>query len=372
MDNFKVISIEEYMRRAEKIGNEIFVAKKLKTRSVDYDEIIKSKIVKEEPVVEEKIEMPKEELAPVERKVEVKEEIKEEPKDEDITFAYGLRKPEEDIASEDITRIKNIGDTYKGGNPKEDPKKVEVAKKEEKKEEPKLTREEFEKVLNFEVHDERLAAYKMKERKAYNAGLENISLKEQEITNITNEYNGETEIGSKLQEDKKENQNVLKGINAWNLDFLSLRRTQESTKSLLDHIESYFEENRQDLNQILQEIKNNDERKERLGKAEQRAREDLAAFKKDLHAYMEKTYPELKEANKTDIELTEKNEKITKLTGIQVDEPKPNIVDPQNIAFEAERTVVRNVRNLNEPVQPVQFVQPGMISNNMGQGRGVA
>ena len=361
MDNFKVISKEEYIRRAD----EIIAAKKLKTRAGDFDFIKAAGYVKAEPVVEEKIEMPKEELAPVEPKVE----IKEEPKDEDITFAYGLRKPEEDIASEDITRIKNIGDTYKGGNPKEDPKKVEVAKKEEKKEEPKLTREEFEKVLNFEVHDERLATYKMKERKEYNAGLENISLKEQEITNITNEYNRETEIGSKLQEDKKENQNVLKGINAWNLDFLSLRRNQESTKSLLDHIESYFEENRQTLNQILQEIKNNDARKETLGKAEQRAREDLAALKKDLHAYMEKVYPELKEANKTDLELTEKNEKITKLTGIQADEPKLNIVESQNIAFEPERTVVTNVRNLNEPVQAVQFVQPGIIQNDMGQGR---
>ena len=365
MDNFRIISKEEYIRRAD----EIITAKKLKTRAGDFDFIKAAGYVKSEPVVEEKIEMPKEELAPVEPEIEVKEEIKEEPKDEDITFAYGLRKPEEDIALDDITRIKNIGDTYKGGNPKEDIKKVEVAKKEEKKEEPKLTKDTYEKELKIDAYSERIAKFIRKVREGYDAILQKISLKEQEINNITNEYAKETEIGSKLQENKKENQSVLKGINEWNLDFLSPRRNDENTKSLIAHIEGYFETNRQILNQILQEIKNNDDRKETLGKAEQRAREELASFKKQLQEYMDKTYPELKEANRTDAELKETDERITELTGIEAEEPKLNIVEPQSTAFEPERTVVTNVRNLNEPVQAVQFVGPGMIQNGMGQGR---
>lgn len=362
MDNIRIISKEEYIRRAD----EIIAAKKLKTRAGDFDFIKAAGYVKAEPVALEKIEMPKVEIAPVERKVEVKEEIKEEPKEEDITFAYGLRKPEEDIDLDDITRIKNIGDTYKGGNPKDDIKKVEVAKKEEKKEEPKLTRETYEKELKIDAYSERIAKFIRKVREGYEMILSKISAKEQEINNITDEYAKETEIGSKLQENKKENQNVLKGINEWNLDFLSSRRNDENTKNLLAHIEGYFEANRQVLNQIIQEIANNDERKETLGKTEQRAREELASLKKQLQEYMDKTYPELKEANRTDAELKETDERITELTGIEAEEPKLNMVEPQGQAFEPERTKVTDVRNLNEPMQ---FVRPGMIENSMGQGR---
>lgn len=362
MENITIISKEEYIKRAD----EIITAKKLKTRAGDFDSIKAASYVKVEPVVEEQPFMPKEEITPVEPEVEVKEEIKEESKDEDITFAYGLRKPEEDIAFEDITRIKNIGDTYKGGNPKEDFKKVEVAKKEEKKEEPKLTKEEYEKDLNVEAYSERIATYKGKVRDGYNAILTKISEEEKRLEAILNDYANATKTGTMLQEKKKQLQNILKGINSWDLECLAPIKDREDAKTLISYTGGVFENVRQELNQTIQEEKNNDAYKEKLGKSEQQSRESIAAYKKEEQEYMEKTHPGIKEANRTDAELKETDERITELTGIEAEEPKLNMVEPQSQAFEPERTRVTDVRNLNEPIQ---FVDSGMIQNGMGQGR---
>ena len=375
MNNFKIISIEEYIRRAD----EILAAKKLKTRSGDFDFIKAAGYAKAEPVVEEKIEMPKEELAPVEPEVEIKEEIKEEPKDEDITFAYGLRKPEEEIATEDITRIKNIGDTYKGGNPKDDPKKVEVAKKEEKKEEPKLTREEFEKVLNVKVSETRLYDSKEEIRIEYNDLLAQIAAKDEELDNAKKEYNANTENLQKLQKKEKDIKGVLNGINSWDMECLAPIRDEKSTDDFISGIGDFFGMKRQELNQIVQNIKTCNERKEMLGKTEQRIREELTAIKKKFQDYIEEKYPKLESFNARDAALNELMDGITKDTGKEaIKEPQqeenknqtlhaiPEVEqESQDVAFTPEILKATNVRNLNDAMQ---YGQPVIQDYTINRG----
>ena len=67
MDNIRIISKEEYIRRAD----EVIVAKKLKTRAGDFDFIKAASVISEEPVVEEQHFMPKAELTPVEPEIEI-------------------------------------------------------------------------------------------------------------------------------------------------------------------------------------------------------------------------------------------------------------------------------------------------------------
>lgn len=333
MSNFRIISKEEYIRRAE----EKIVPKKLKTRGSDFEAIKEAgnvTISEMEVPTFESVRMSRIAEEPVLEKAEPQEEVVEE----EVDYAYSVRHDEDIDYGKIEERIKGLDNVYKGENPRVEKVKPEVK---EEKTSPKITKEIYEQELDRSSYSEKIFAFKGNVKKIYNQHLEEIKSKNDEILDITTKYGKETEISSKLQEGKKESQDVLNDINTWKIDNISKRKDEE-TISLLQHIESYFERDRKRLEKIIQEQKNNDGRKEVLGKTEKRAREELSLFEKQLQEYMEKTYPSLQDANRKDDTLKESDAAITELTGIT--ELKKEGVVSNNVVPQS----VTDIRNLKE------------------------
>lgn len=327
---------------------QIFAAKKLKTRGADFDnlkEAAKVEVVKEEEVpFEEPIK---------EEPMEVVEEVKDvEPEfNFDVEdFAYGNTKKEEDIDSDEISRIKDeIANKYKDPVVKEEIKPII---KEEVKPIVKMSKEDFESALNKNSYSAKINAFKISVSNAYSAIVQKINAKQAEIDEITGKYSNETEITGKLQVSQKDVQGTITGINSLNLDFLTTKKDEES-RNVLVALELLFNKNREILNQIVQELKNSAERKEGLGKEEQRAREEIARFKEELYNFMEEKFPLVEEANATDDKVRKTDEEVAKLTGFKEDPVLDN---------DTQRKAVFNVSNLNEEKEPV-VVEPVITVN---------
>jgi len=339
MSNFRIISKEEYVRRAE----EVMVPKKLKTRGADFEAIKEAgnvTIAEMEVPTFEKVRMSKIEEEPVSYKNVEPQEQEIEEENEEIDYAYSVRQDEDIDYGKIEERIKGLDNVYKGENPRVERVKTEVK---EEKTSPKITKEVYEQELDRSSYSEKIFAFKGNVKKIYNQHLDEIEGKNKEITEITTKYGQETEISAKLQEGKRESQDVLNDINTWKIDNLSKRKDEE-TISLLQHIESYFERDRKRLEKIIQEQKNNDGRKEVLGKTEKRAREELALFEKQLQEYMEKTYPSLQDANRKDDTLKESDAAITELTGI-TELKREEVITTVNKPVPQPVTDIRNLKD---------------------------
>lgn len=341
MENFKIINIDEYIKAR---NDEIMIAKKLKTKGTDFAILKKSGYVKPKPVKVEKEIETKEEIKEIKPKVEVKEE------------------PKEDNYDAFEKRMKALDAIYdKEKDQEKETRKAEIIKQVSKeKEEAKLTEEDYEKELNKKNDSTRIVAYKNNIKAGYQTHLNNLEAIKTRIKEITNEYANETEIGNRLEDIKKENKNVLNGINAWDMSCFEARKEDEATRSLISHIEEYFETNRKALDKVIQEIQNNNDRKSDLSKSEKHAREDQASCKKDLQKYMEETYPELVKANEKDMRLKEANAAVAELTGEteekvpvrEITTPTMHVVpEVQTAPQETERVKVMNVNNLNDTNQ---------------------
>ena len=300
MENIKLIN------NVESEVTQLQGAKKLKVRALDYEhiiEMVKKSIVKnafreekKEPVLEsrkpeeERLEKPKLRIVPEARE---KEESEKE-----YNFAYSGHKPE-DVPMDKIDKInEKLGKTYKEAPKEERKPKVEI--KEEKPKEEVITKEAFEEALatkdNFSP---KIINFKEAVKKDYDGNNKNIELKQQEIDNITKKYGEETEIGTKLQESKKDAQDTMNGINGLDLDFLT-GKEDDFVRNALNALEALFNDRREKYNRIKQELRSNTSRKEELGKLEQKAREELKELKKVMAEFIKDNYSQLVKANKID------------------------------------------------------------------------
>ncbi len=229
---------------------------------------------------------------------------------------YKFHKKDEEIDNHQIND--KLESKYKGSFHRETP----VVKKEEVKAEEEVTSEMLVAELKKESYSSKVAAYKEKRMTEYNELKEKVERKEAEITNITNLYSKETEISTKLQAGQKEAQKVIDGINNLDLDFIQGKKDKLFT-NVLDALESLFNEHRAIIQRIIQEQKNNTNRKDELGREEKNARNDLSKVKAQVHEFLVKTYPEVKAINEQDDELKLTANKITEFTGIKDERPNP-------------------------------------------------
>ena len=321
-ENFSVISIEES-------GDQLQTSKKIKVRSSDFSVLVsqrsKRQIIEDNfgSISKDSFDLKFSENGSLDEKIDKKEEL-EKPKlevvspkksnDEEYSFAYSGHKPEEDVTSDAIDEInEKLSKTYKEAPVEE--KIVNVGNKEQKIKEKEITKDDFERILNTEENfSKKIINYKNTVRKKYDELNSSITVQQREIDGITSNYGQETEKGAKLQENKKEVQSTMNGINALDLNFLTDKK-DDLSKSVLVALENLFNKNRELYNRFVQELKANADRKEELGKLEQKAREKLQQLKEDLNNFIKDNYPLVVKANKIDDAYKETSEEISELTG---------------------------------------------------------
>ena len=261
------ISSIRIFENSELVGkaDQISPAKKLKTRSGDFANILRAGNVETKPLIEEK----------------------------------------EDDFEEMITRK---------------PEKVTPISREEKKpvEEPKeeiITEEMYRGELEKESFSPEAANYKENLRNQYNVLKQKIANQKSKIDDITREYATESELSNKIKEEKKDIQKVLNGMNSWQMEFLAKFKDEARTKTLLNSIEDYFASYRKDLEDKIRAEKNCESRKEALGKSEQKAREEYTESKKHLEKHIKDNYGTLEKVEASDEALRKRDKEIKDLTG---------------------------------------------------------
>lgn len=333
--------------------------KKLKTRAMDFINIKNTPVTMQEanPVIEEtrtKVEEPIDESE--EPKV-VKEVVEDKPIEEDNmgVFAYSAKKAEEEINPATIKEIKELEKTYKG-QPKVEQKKPVV----EKKQESKITTEDFETALSKESYSASAREYKDYIKHSYNAIKEEIESNKRKLENILSEYSKEQTTGEKLKTRKEEAEKVMNGINSLSLDFLvDIRRNATKANEALNNLEDLFNEYRKVAMETAQEIKNCDERKKEIGKKEQAIRENGVELNKKKTKFEEDNYEKITNINTIDDETRELNKKLADATGIKDRELKVKIPErtPEN------RVPVANVtNNIGETYNPFNGVRVNSVN----------
>lgn len=354
MENFKIISKTEIPEIVEQINP----AKKLKTRAHDFSNISKAGnvVIKPKQEIKEDISfnfnVPKNEVKNdlnIEKdftKPVYTEPVKEEKQE---TPAYNAIKEEEII---DLKHIKDLENTYKGHRSVREPEKVE--KKAPEKQEEVITEEMFRAELEKADFSQEASNFKENLANQYNVLRKKIKDQKDRIDDITREYSQESERGNMIREEKKDIQKVLNGMNSWQMEFFAKFKDEPRTKTLLNSIEDYFASYRKDLEEKIRAEKAGEERKESLGKAEQKAREDHTTCKKQLLEFIKKNYQTLKEVNRHDEVLRENDAELKSLTGVK---------DLDSLYLNSEKDSLRfNGRNTFGPKEPVNPIPE--INNN--------
>ncbi len=322
MENITFVSAKEY---GEKI-TAIFDAKKLKTREHDFLNISSYKVIPEEKIDDTSLDIDTSNV----HTPEVEEEavslhtmdIANIP---DLSESVYGSHVEEEVDTDKIKEITTkLEDSYKGVNPSIShlSSKVDESVKEESKETKEITKEDFEKELNLDSYDTKIAAYKDGIKVKYNALCSDVNDKQREIDTITAEYTKEVDVSSKLQDEKKNLQNILNGINGIDLSFLP-KDKDDLDNAVISSLTALFTDRRDKYNAVTQEVKNSDERKKNLGKEEMAARDQLKSLKGRVVSFIDEYYPRIIDANEKDAELKALYGEITEFTGIK-DEPKPD------------------------------------------------
>ncbi len=313
MENFKIVN------NSELVVNQINTAKKLKTRAHDFNNILKAGkvLVKVNDFNINQgfdINTPKEEISEktyeqdyvkpsYNKQINIEPEVKEEN-------AYNAIKEEEII---DLKHIKDLENTYKGHRALREVEKEEVKEEQEEV----ITEDMFKSELEKPDFSQEASNFKANLTNQYNAIKAKIKEQKDRIDDITREYSLESERANLTREDKKDIQKVLNGMNAWQMDFFAKFKDEQRTKALLNSIEDYFASYRKDLEEKIRAEKAGEERKESLGKAEQKAREDHMTCKKQLLEFINKNYKTLKEVNRHDEVLRENDAELKSLTGVK-------------------------------------------------------
>lgn len=318
------ISSIRIFENSELVGkaDQIRPAKKLKTRSGDFANILRAGNVETKPLIEEKeddfeemITRKPEKVAPISREEMKPSYINELPKEEKPSFeapvnAYNAVKEEENIDLKNIQKLENI---Y-GGRQNQTKLREEKKPVEEPKEEI-ITEEMYREELEKESFSPEAANYKENLRNQYNVLKQKIANQKSKIDDITREYATESELSNKIKEEKKDIQKVLNGMNSWQMEFLAKFKDEARTKTLLNSIEDYFASYRKDLEDKIRAEKNCESRKEALGKSEQKAREEYTESKKHLEKHIKDNYGTLEKVEASDEALRKRDKEIKDLTG---------------------------------------------------------
>lgn len=355
MENIQII--EDNIKEVTQLE----MAKKIKVRALDYEHILevakKMALKRMKDAKEAKsytIEYEKPELKIVPEPEEKKEDLEESFEEDFDRFAYSGHK-RDDLSGIDNVVNERVNGKYKDAPKEEKKAKIEIKEEKEKEKEKEITKEDFEKVLNTSTNfSPKIVDFKKHVNQKYEEANNGIKAKEQEIGTITSKYGEATEIGAKLQEGKREAQNIMTGINSLDLDFLT-GKEDEFSRNVLISLETLFNNKREEYNRIKQELKKNTDHKEELGKMEQKAREELKALKDALIRFMKENYELLVKANKIDDTYKETSYEITELTGLE---------DP--IKEEREYVVpnkVASIENLKEKQQEPQVVNDNTVAN---------
>lgn len=368
MEEFKVLRKGDFAKSNIAVLQE---AKKLKTRGMDFINLkntpatmpmIEEEIIEQPKLVEE---TPKSKPFEIEESKEEKvaEEIKEETKEEEpkiAEFAYHAHKQEEDIDPDAIMQIKELGEAYKGQPKTEIKKHVE-----EKKEEVKITEEEFLQELNKESYSPKTKGYKNAIYQKYNQIISEIEENKKQIEAVTTSYGEEKETGLKLQDIKSDSQKMIDGVNALDLNFLVNRKDSKSI-NILRGLEELFNEHRQIIIDTIQEIKKSDERKKEIGQKEQNVRNEGAELNNKKNKFIKDNFEKITSINEIDEETRKLEESLTEVTGIS----------DTSLSLKSEETnrvLVSNVtNNLGETVNPFDRVRSDSVNPEIPSIRKVA
>lgn len=334
-------------------NNLVLSPKKLKTRPNDFANINNNRVepvtqkeeVKEEPIsIEPEIEQTKEysfdnysnKPEPEEdRKASInideiinsriKEEVKEEPKhaeseamDDNIEFAYAGRIVEPDVSDEAITRIKSLGDDYKG---EFHPTSETITKT--KREETVYDENEYLKLLKIDCYSPRTKKYLDQRYEEYENLVNSIEDVQRQIEDITDKYKMESEIASKLNSIKKETYGIMTWINSSDFKILKNEKTN-AVNNLFKSYEELFNENQQKFKKADEELAKTNEISADLGKKEKAAREELTKLNKEKKSIIKEYYKKVEEVIELDENMKKQANEMAAITGIDDSE----IVNP--------------------------------------------
>lgn len=351
-ESFKIINESDFLE-----VEQINASKKLKTRFNDFCNILESgrvvdnvkqndsmfdvtmnKLDEEENYETEYTNYSYEDNSSVEEKIQ--SDVYNTPKEESI----------------DLKHIKDLENIYKGHKPIREVSKIE---KEEPQEEV-ITEEMFKTELEKQNFSQEASNFKENLKNQYNAVKRKIKEQKDKIDDITREYSLESERCNMIREEKKDIQKVLNGMNAWQMEFFAKFKNEQRTMALLNSIEEYFSSYRKDLEEKIRAEKAGEERKEALGKAEQKAREAHTYCRKQLSEFINKNYKTLKEVNRHDEVLRENDAELKSLTGVK---------DLESLYLNSEKDTLnfsRNSFNVNQPQREVINPVPELNNTNFG------
>lgn len=319
---------------ASDVNNLVLAPKKLKTRPNDFINIKSSEVkVESEPIVEtekvepivETVQRPSFEDYSVKPEPEedsnaaisvedvIKERISDkpapEPMDDNIEFAYAGRVVEPEVSDEEITRIKSLGDDYKGEA------HTRVSATELKKNEPEYSENDYIALLKSECFLPKTKKYLDQRYAEFKNILEDIESTKGEIEEITDKYKMESEIASKLNSIKKETYSIMTWIN--NSDFKILKNEKTSAvNNLFKSYEELFNENQQKFKKADEELEKTNEISSELGRKEKEAREMLQSLIEKKKKTVKDYYKKIEEVIELDRNMKKQSSEMSAITGI--------------------------------------------------------
>ena len=337
-------------------NNLVLSPKKLKTRPNDFANINRNKV---EPVIQKEVikEEPKEEPIRIEPEIEktkeysfddysnkpepeedrrasinideiIKSRIKEEkeekpvepePMDDNIEFAYAGRIVEPEVSDEAITRIKSLGDDYKG---EVHPKATATIKT--SKEEPSYNENDYVRLLQTDCYSPRTKKYLDQRLEEYNNLVSEIENVKEQIEEITDKYKMESEIAAKLNSIKKETYGIMTWINSSDFKILKNEKTN-AVNNLFKSYEELFNENQQKFKKADEELVKTNEISADLGKKEKEAREELTRLTKEKKSTIKEYYEKVEEVIELDENMKKQANEMAAITGIDDSE----IINPR-------------------------------------------
>lgn len=301
---------------------------------------------------------------PVYESAMVQPEIEEEVP----TRAYHAIKEEKNI---DLGGVQSLNSVY-GRRQQTAVRQPREEVQPEVKEEEVITEDKFIQLLKQPSFSKEANNYKDALLDQYEIIEQRIKDKTDEIDNITRDYSKESELSSRIKEEKKDIQRVLNGMNTWQMDFFAKFKNEVRTKNLLDNIEEYFSSYRKDLELKIRAEKEGEARKEALGNQEHEARLALTKQKKQLSDFIQKEYLNLVDVTKTDEILKGEKEKMKSLTESKNTESLlTNSEKLQRNGSEMENLLYLNrEKQFNEPLPQMRqnsYVQPDIPQINTGE-----
>lgn len=339
MDNIKIVSMNENLH-----NEELEVAKKLKVRPTDYQNVIDMKKANLRVVVQEP-EISKPVMEPIEEKtLKVKEEPIIEKKidfEPNPTF-------EEPVYNNFEQNLKNLDAVWK--DPK--PERVKPEMPEENKKH--VTTKDFESIIYSKFYSEQAKAYFAPIISEYEEICKKERAKAEMIRETANRYNKELEIGSKMDEVMKREQSIMEKLNALDVDFLKSDKDEES-KNVLLSMNKKFEKSKTAYVEASGMKEESIHRKNELNREDEKVKSEYAKILESKDLFASSKYETAFEVKRKDDNLREAAEELTETTGIHEEPVKTNdITDKKNFEIRNDfdiqnsRTTVSKIENIAE------------------------